>query len=75
MNTANKKNYILDCINFILFFARVAQLIERLPSKQGVEGLRPFSRSLAYVAQLVEQLICNQQVVGSSPSIGSYIAM
>ena len=54
--------------------ARVAQLVERQPSKLNVAGSNPVSRSKANqagVAQLVERILGRDEVTGSNPVIGS----
>jgi hypothetical protein len=56
------------------FFAGVAQLVERQPSKLNVEGSSPFSRStgeLAHLAQLVEHVLGKDEVTSSTLVVGS----
>ena len=53
--------------------ARVAQLIERQPSKLRVAGLSPVSRSIPYsrCSSEVERFLGKEEVTGSIPVIGS----
>ena len=53
--------------------ARVAQLIERQPSKLRVAGLNPVSRSLisCRCSSGVERFLGKEEVTGSIPVIGS----
>ena len=58
-----------------LQIAKVAQLVERQPSKLNVAGSNPVFRSRlptkAGVAQLVERILGRDEVMGSNPIIGS----
>ena len=59
--------------------AGIAQRLERQPSKLGVAGSNPVSRSIstlgrvwqAHVAQLAEHVLGKDGVTGSSPVMGS----
>ena len=58
--------------------AGIAQLVEREPSKLGVAGSSPVSRSIsvlgpaaAQVAQSVEHVLGKDEVIGSIPIVGS----
>ena len=55
--------------------ARVAQLIERQPSKLRVAGLSPVSRSIPYsrCSSGVERFLGKEEVTGSIPVIGSKV--
>lgn len=53
------------------FVSGYRSTVDRQPSKLGVAGSSPASRSKASVAQLVELLICNQRAGGSSPLASS----
>ena len=50
--------------------AGVAQVVEREPSKLGVAGSIPVSRS-AHVAQAAEHFLGKEEVTGSNPVVGS----
>ncbi len=58
-------------------WAGIAQLVEHEPSKLGVAGSSPVSRSgrspegLAHVAQVVERVLGKDEVSGSTPLVGS----
>ena len=64
--------------------AGIAQLVEREPSKLGVAGSSPVSRSKprtleqdrakAHVAQSVEHFLGKEEVMGSIPVVGSSLA-
>ena len=64
-------------------WAGIAQLVEREPSKLGVAGSSPVSRSIkpycnvqgrgeiwAHVAQSVEHFLGKEEVTGSNPVVG-----
>ena len=67
-----------------ILFAGIAQLVEREPSKLGVAGSSPVSRSnptgsgekdlldgrFAHVAQSVEHFLGKEEVAGSIPAVG-----
>jgi hypothetical protein len=69
--------------------AGIAQLVEREPSKLGVAGSSPVSRSKrsrrpddlrhsrgeAHVAQSVEHFLGKEEVMGSIPVVGSSVAL
>ena len=73
----------LSTITTITGRAGIAQLVEREPSKLGVAGSSPVSRSIRYqdcenqvpapyahVAQSVEHFLGKEEVTGSNPVVG-----
>ncbi len=58
----------------VLYYAGVAQLVERQPSKLNVAGSNPVSRSnISRCSSGVERFLGKEEVTGSIPVIGSGI--
>ena len=49
-------------------WGRVAQWLEHVPDKNGVEGSIPSTPTERASSLVVERLICNEDIVGSIPA-------